>query len=75
MASSEAVLTLRGGFTVSLAVLRLAWSLEDRGFSLEPLGDRLRVTPPQRLTPDDVAAIRLHRDELLLLASYCETVQ
>lgn len=71
MASSE-VLTLKNGFTVSLAVLRLAWNLEDRGFNIEPLGDRLSVQPAARLTHEDVTAIRRHRVELRALAVYVE---
>ncbi len=65
-ACSEMV-TLKGGLTVSLDALRIGWSLEQRGFRLEPVGGRLRVAPHDALTPDDVVAIKAHRDELLAL--------
>lgn len=74
MAASEFV-TLSGGFTVSLDALRLGWSLEDRGFRMDTVGDKLRVSPHQHLTADDVAAIRANRDELLTLVQHVpETV-
>lgn len=60
--------TLRGGFVASLDALRLGWDLEARGFRLEPVGDRLRVSPYAALTPADITAIKAHRDELLRLA-------
>ena len=60
MAASDYV-TLKGGEVASLAALRIGWNLEDRGFTLRPLGDKLLVTPPEDLTADDVAAIKAHR--------------
>lgn len=69
MACSETVV-LKGGVIASLDALRLGWDLESRGFCLEPLGDKLRVTPYTALTREDVAAIRAHRDELLRLVIY-----
>ena len=71
IASSErAMVTLQGCLTVSLDALQLGWTLEDRGFRLRPVGDKLQVQPHQRLTADDVAAIKAHRDELLALVKY-----
>jgi hypothetical protein len=61
---------LRGGVSASLDALRVGWSLEARGFTLRPVGDKLQVQPHDRLQPEDVAAIRRHRDELLALARY-----
>ena len=70
MASSE-LITLRGGVVASIEALRVLWSLEDRGFQLEPAGGGLKVQPVTALTSADVAAIRQHRDELLMLVRYC----
>jgi len=69
MASSETVV-LKGGVVVSVAALRLGWSLEDRGFSMRPIADKLEVQPHERLTREDVKLIRAHRDELLQLVNY-----
>jgi len=69
MACSEKVV-LKGGVVASLDALRLGWDLENRGFRLEPYGDRLKVTPHTELTTQDVAAIKAHRDELLTLVKY-----
>ena len=69
-ASSEALVVLKGGSVASLKVLQLGWNLEDRGFTLTPENGRLRVRPHEHLTPEDIAAIRRHRDELLALVCY-----
>ena len=69
-ASESAVMTLKGGLTVSVDALRIGWALEARGFTIRPCGERLQVLPPERLTAADAAAIRRHRDELLALALY-----
>ena len=55
---------------MSVDALKVGWNLEGRGFLLEPAGDKLRVRPHTELTPEDVAAIKAHRDELLTLAAY-----
>ena len=70
MATCSEHVVLRGGHVASLDALRLGWNLESRGFRLEPVGDKLRVAPHTELTPQDVAAIRAHRDELLALVKY-----
>jgi hypothetical protein len=78
MATTEAVETvvLSGGLSVRLAALRVLWDLEERGFTVSPRdGGGLRVAPKSRITPDDDAAIRRHRDELLALVSHCDEVQ
>jgi len=61
---SAALLTFRGGFVADWAVVGRLLDLESRGcsFRLED-GGRFRVIPPDRLTPDDVAFLRAHRDE------------
>jgi len=75
MGASETV-TLTPGLTVTLDALRLGWNLEARGFTLQPAPDgRLQVQPHQRLTPEDVTAIRAHRDELLVLVKMVERIQ
>jgi hypothetical protein len=56
--------------TASLSALRLGWNLEARGFRLEPAGDWLRVVPHTKLTPQDVEAIKAHRNELLAIVKY-----
>jgi hypothetical protein len=66
---------LRGGLTVPRAAIQLLWSLEDRGFTLCSEDGRLVVAPRSRLTVDDDRAIRRHRDELLRLIAYAETIQ
>ncbi len=67
--------TLRNGPTLPLAVIQLAWSLEDRGFelTLTPNGD-LRVTPTAALTESDQIAIARWRQHLRALAEYVDEV-
>jgi len=70
------LVTLTGGFTVSIDALRLAWDLEDRQFEIRVVdGVGLTVRPRSRLTSDDDHAIRTHRDELIALTRYCEAIQ
>ena len=71
------LVTLRGGFSVSLAALQILWSLEDRQFEVWVVtGQGLTIRPRSRLTHEDDAAIRQHRDELIQLVRYCtEDVQ
>lgn len=75
-ASPSETVTLRGGLTVTLPALQLLWSLEERGFNLRvgPSG-RLVVSPASRLTPDERAALREHRDAIVALVRYCEGIQ
>jgi hypothetical protein len=68
--SEPSFVTLRGGHVASIDALRLGWNLEARGFRLSPEGDRLRVAPFERLTAQDVTAIKANRDELLALVQY-----
>lgn len=74
MAATETVL-LSGGFTVPIAVLQLAWDLEARGLELREDCGQLVVSPRSKITAEDDAAIRRHRDELLALVTYCEGIQ
>ena len=63
---------LSGGRAVSLAALRLLWSLEARGLVVEREGAQLAVGPREALKAEDRQQIRAHRDELLALVDYCE---
>ena len=64
-----------GGFSVPLPALRLLWDLEERGFHLGQAEDgALLVSPRSRLTADDDAAIRNHKDELKALVGFCEVM-
>ena len=73
MIASEPV-TLKGGFVVTLTAVQLLWKLEARGLNLEHEGDQLAVSLRELLTDADRRRIRDHRDELLLLIDYVETV-
>jgi hypothetical protein len=73
--ASEGIATtfvvLKGGLTVSLEALQLAWALEDRGATLAVDGEDLVVDgPPGFLTEDDRAAIRRWRGHLKAIATY-----
>jgi hypothetical protein len=71
MSSSDFV-TLRGGLTLPLAALQLAWDLEDRGLhlTLDGDGDVLSVGPGDRLTDADRALIRRWKPHLLAIVAY-----
>jgi hypothetical protein len=60
--------------TVPVEVLRLLWSLEERGLRLSQNGDLLTVEPRSRLTPDDCEQIRRWKPHLLALISYTPPV-
>ena len=63
--------TLRGGYVVDAAVVRRLLDLERRGARFELLGEgRFRVDPPAVLTPDDIAFLRMHRDEARRVLEY-----
>lgn len=70
ISSATEMVLLSGGLSVSVDALKLGWDLEDRGFRMESVGDKLRVQPHEKLTPADVADIRRYRDELLAIARY-----
>jgi hypothetical protein len=67
---SDRYIILRGGVPVEVEALRLAWSLEERGFTFELAGPDLRVRPGSALTEDDVALIRAHKSALLAIVAY-----
>jgi hypothetical protein len=56
--------------------LQLAWSLEDRGLTIRLAEDgRLLIGPRHLLTGEDRDAIRVHRDQLVVLVRYCRQVE
>lgn len=62
---------LKGGGTVALEALQLAWALEDRGATFAVEGDDLVIESPRGLlTEDDCAAIRRWRLQLKTIATY-----
>jgi hypothetical protein len=62
---------LKGGLTVPLEALQLAWALEDRGATFAVDGDDLVIDGPRGfLTEDDRVAIRRWREHLKAIASY-----
>lgn len=61
---------LRGGLTLPIAVLRLAWALEARGLHLGVEGDMLTVGPRALLTDEDRASLRRWKPHLLALLDY-----
>jgi hypothetical protein len=68
-------ITLKGGHVVSLDALRLLRALEEDGLSVERDGEYLTVAPKAKVKDEYRPAIRQHRDELLMLVDYRETVQ
>jgi hypothetical protein len=67
--------TLRGGLTLPLAAVRLAFDLEDRGLHLRIDGDVLSVGPGDRLTDADRALIRRWKPHLLTIVAYDADLQ
>jgi hypothetical protein len=65
------LVTFRGGFVADWSVVRRLLDIEARGcsFRLEN-GGRFRVTPPDYLTADDVAFLRVWRDEARRVLEY-----
>ena len=67
----SAFVVLKGGLTVPLEALRLAWALEDRGATLAVEGEDLVIECPRGLlTEEDCAAIRRWRLHLKTIATY-----
>ena len=74
--SSGEYVCLRHGPTLPLDVLRVAWSLEDRGLSLQRTSTgKLLVGPREALTDDDRQQFRRWRDHLLALVDYASADQ
>ena len=72
--SEPTVVTMQSGLVVTVPALQLLWRLEDTGMvvKLDPQTGCLFVGPMDRLTADDVAAIRDHREELIELVKMCD---
>jgi hypothetical protein len=72
MMSVSDFVTLRGGLTLPLAAVRLAFDLEGRGLHLrlEGGGDVLSVGPGDRLTDADRALIRRWKPHLVAIVGY-----
>ena len=69
---ATAFVVLKGGLSVPLEALQLAWALEDRGAMFGVDGQDLVVDGPRGLlTDEDRTAIRRWRGELKAIASYC----
>jgi hypothetical protein len=49
------------------AVVELVATLQARGVMLRPDGDRLHVRPVEALTPEELAALREHKADVLAL--------
>ena len=62
---------LSGGVMAPLRVLRLLWSLEERGVALRLAADgAVRVSPRGHLSEGERAFIRQHRDAVVRLVQY-----
>ena len=72
-AASELV-SLKGGHAVPLPLLRFCWRLEDRGIVLSLDGGCILAKPASLLTDTDCTTIAEHKDELVQLLTYVETV-
>ena len=70
---SPALVTFRGGFVAHWEIVQRLLDLEshDCTFSLVSHG-RFRVAPPDRLTADDSAFLRAHRNEARRVIEYVE---
>jgi hypothetical protein len=68
---ATAFVVLKGGLSVPLEALQLAWALEDRGATFAVDGQDLVVDGPRGfLTDEDRTAIRQWRTVLKAIASY-----
>ena len=66
------VVVLRGGLSVPLEALQLAWRLEDSGCHFRWDGNDLLVGPRASLTADDRAAIQRWSADLKAVIRYCD---
>lgn len=63
--------TLKGGLTLPVEALRLAWSLEDRGFTMAlDESQQFQITPTATLTNADRAGIARWRRHLSAILCY-----
>lgn len=65
------VITLRGGITVSWAVVLKLLEIEGRGCTFELCPDGgICVRPSGRMTPSEIEFLREHRDEARRIVAY-----
>lgn len=74
MASSDSeLLTLKGGLTLPLGVIRRMIEIEAKGGAFTLLADgHFRVLPVSVLTTDDAAFLRAHRALVRSAVAYCD---
>lgn len=71
MSCSSSIVVLKGGLTVRLHALKLAWPLEDRGLQLRPSGDGgLIVVPKAKIMDEDRVEIRKWKAHLVAPVTY-----
>jgi len=67
--------TLRDGPTLPVEALKLAWDLEDAGYTMRAVHGTLRLTPVRpgadELGPTDRASIVRWKPHLLAIVDYC----
>jgi hypothetical protein len=69
--TADAFVVLKGGLTIPLEALQLAWTLENRGATFAVDGIDLIVDGPRGfLTDADQAAIRRWKRHLMAIATY-----
>ena len=69
--TTTAFVVLKGGLTLPLEALKLAWALEDRGATFAVDGEDLVVDGPSGLLTDaDQVAIRRWKLHLMAMATY-----
>ncbi len=64
--------TLRGGFTIPLVALQLAWRLEEHGIEMRVDGNDLIVDPARLVSKKDQQLLRKHVRELKQLVAYVD---
>jgi hypothetical protein len=68
---ATAFVVLKGGLTLPLEALQLAWAHEDRGATFAVDGDELVIDGPRgMLTDADQVAIRRWKGHLMAIATY-----
>ena len=60
------------GATTVESPMTVLWALEDEEFDLDVVDGHLRVRPAHELTESHRAAIRRHRDDLIVLVQGCD---
>lgn len=69
----DVLIPLRDGPVVPASVVSWLIDAEFRGLRFRPAPDgQLRVGPPAVVTPEDLAFIRRHRDDLIAAVAYVD---